>query len=409
MTDTIEVVDYIMGSGKTTEIIKWMQANKHNKYLFVSPLLSEVEQRIPEEAEGLDFVYPHTEQYITKREHLKHLLAQERNICFTHALYSDMDKHCLHLIREAGYILILDEEVNFIQAMEGYTRSDIKSLLEANHISIDGNDLGKVSWHWDIENGHKFSKLKALCEIGCVYAFQSESKDSKQNETVTVHLPTELITSCERVVLLTYGFKGGILERFLSLKGIKIKDFKDIDLSDRDAYIRKSIIDRIILVDTPSTRKISKYSMSYSWWTSDSKLDERKEVFNVIKSVAKGRDTRAKKADFMYTLPNTVAERTSSKIVSLPYDDCFVSRSTRATNIYQHKWCLVHAYNRRPNVSVQIYLRHYLHDVDDESFALYEMLQWIWRSRIRTPTGNIYLAILPKRMKDLFTEWLSSI
>ena len=407
MTDSIEVLDYIMGSGKTSSIIKWMKDNPSNKYLFVSPLLSEVQDRIPTEADTLDFVYPHTEQYTTKREHLKHLLRNERNICFTHSLYSDMDKECLELINKGNYTLILDEEVNFIQAMEGYTRSDIKSLLEAQHISIDENDLGRVDWHWDIENGHKYSKLKSLCELGCVYAFQSGSAD-KLSQTVTVHLPTQLITSCSRVILLTYGFNGGILERFLTLKNIGTKKMLEIDLSERDNAIRKSIKDNITLLETPSTKKVSRYSMSYSWWTSDSKLDERKEVFRAIKSVAKGRDIRANKLDFMYTLPKTVAERSSSKIISLPFEDCFVSRSTRATNIYQHKWCLVHAYNRRPNVSVQIYLRHYLHDVDDESFALYEMLQWIWRSRIRR-NENIYVAILPKRMKDLFIQWMDSV
>lgn len=399
----IEVLDAIMGSGKSSSIIQWMKQHPENKYLFVSPLLSEVQERIPVEASELEFVFPNTETFSTKRQHLKHLLQQGRNICFTHALYSDMDKECLSLIKGHGYTLILDEEVNFIQAVEGYTRSDLKSLFEANHILIDEDDLGRVTWNWEISEGHKYYKLKSLCDIGCVYSCK------RDNETVTVHLPTELLSSCKRVILLTYGFTGGVLERFLSLKGVKISPFTEIDLSQREGQIKSSIRNRIHLIETPTTKQVSKYSMSWNWWMSDSTLEQRKLVLKAIRTVPKSRGILANKDDFMYTLPKDVAKRLNHKITGLPFEDCFVSRSTRATNIYQHKWCLVHAYNRRPNMAVKMYLQDYLHDTDDESFALYELLQWIWRSKIRTPDGEIYLCIIPKRMKELFNNWLNNL
>ena len=41
---TIEVLDSIMGSGKSTGIIKWIDDNPNQRYIYVSPLLSEVEQ-----------------------------------------------------------------------------------------------------------------------------------------------------------------------------------------------------------------------------------------------------------------------------------------------------------------------------------------------------------------------------
>ena len=43
MSKKIEVLDALMGTGKTTAIINWMVANPHNKYLYVSPMLAEVE------------------------------------------------------------------------------------------------------------------------------------------------------------------------------------------------------------------------------------------------------------------------------------------------------------------------------------------------------------------------------
>ena len=43
INNTVEVLDAIMGSGKTLGIINWMLDNPNNRYLYVSPMLSEVE------------------------------------------------------------------------------------------------------------------------------------------------------------------------------------------------------------------------------------------------------------------------------------------------------------------------------------------------------------------------------
>ena len=42
MKTKIELLDSIMGSGKTQGVIQWMLNNPQNKYLYVSPILTEV-------------------------------------------------------------------------------------------------------------------------------------------------------------------------------------------------------------------------------------------------------------------------------------------------------------------------------------------------------------------------------
>ena len=44
MSKVVEVLDGVMGSGKTTKILEWIDNNPSQKFLFVSPLLSEVEE-----------------------------------------------------------------------------------------------------------------------------------------------------------------------------------------------------------------------------------------------------------------------------------------------------------------------------------------------------------------------------
>ena len=43
MAECVEVLDSIMGSNKTNGILKWMDNNPDEKYLYISPLLSEVD------------------------------------------------------------------------------------------------------------------------------------------------------------------------------------------------------------------------------------------------------------------------------------------------------------------------------------------------------------------------------
>ena len=47
-----------------------------------------------------------------------------------------------------------------------------------------------------------------------------------------------------------------------------------------------------------------------------------------------------------------------------------------------------------------------MHPIDQETFALSEMLQWVWRSRIRNGQP-IKVCILSDRMLRLFQHWLS--
>ena len=62
MTQVVEIVEGIMGSGKSTGIIKWMEENPTEKYIYVSPLLSEVGEggRLSQSLKNITFEYPIT-------------------------------------------------------------------------------------------------------------------------------------------------------------------------------------------------------------------------------------------------------------------------------------------------------------------------------------------------------------
>ena len=64
MVDKVEVLDSIMGCGKTQNIIRWMESHPEEKYVYVSPLLSEVEEggRLSRNLKNLSFEYPQNDQ-----------------------------------------------------------------------------------------------------------------------------------------------------------------------------------------------------------------------------------------------------------------------------------------------------------------------------------------------------------
>lgn len=49
---SISVLDAPMGTAKTSSVLKWMNDNPNKKYLYVSPMLSEVEELIPSACGG---------------------------------------------------------------------------------------------------------------------------------------------------------------------------------------------------------------------------------------------------------------------------------------------------------------------------------------------------------------------
>ena len=121
----------------------------------------------------------------------------------------------------------------------------------------------------------------------------------------------------------------------------------------------------------------------------------------------------------MYTLPKGRHVGVSTKNLVKPpkfyrkrvdgeWETCWLATQTRATNDYKHKWCVVHAYNRFPMVNVASYLSDYGCPIDQQVFSKSEMVQWIWRSRIRE-MKPITVAIASKRMHKLFSDWLKSI
>ena len=418
MTKQVEVLDSLMGCGKTTAIIEWMRMNPTNNYIYISPRLSEVTERIPEGCPELNFKTPVTSNGVSKSEDMLELLKQGENIATTHALYQQLTWQHTQWVALKGYVLIIDEEVDFISSYNKYSTNDLLTLKQEDFISIDYDNGGKVNWLWDyMKPNTAYESLRSVCNLGMLYVTKSgKLKDSSlpdshiENEMMVTHIPPKLIDVAERVIVLTYNYYGSIMDKFFSLRGYTSKPFDEVTLMKSEQEVKQRMNDLIQLVNTPTTKKVRRWGMSKTWYEKTATKKELELIAKGITSV--GRKCNALADELMYTCPKSVVVKNSSdkksgrmKVERYPVDNCFLYTHCRATNDYRHKTTLVHAFDRHPNTAVERYLCDYGHPVSRDLFALSEMLQWIFRSQIRDDK-YINLCIMKDRMERLLLTWL---
>ena len=90
------------------------------------------------------------------------------------------------------------------------------------------------------------------------------------------------------------------------------------------------------------------------------------------------------------------------------FNKCFVPCSCRATNEYRDRKNLAYCVNVFFNPFLRQYFEQCGCEIDDDGYALSEMVQWIWRSAIRD--GNeINIYIPSARMRALLQNWLEEV
>ena len=419
---TVEIVDSIMGSRKTTKMLEWIdQHYTTDRFIYVSPLISEVGEggRIHRDLKYAKFHSP-DDKGGNKSDDLLDMLSEGLNICCTHSLYLLMDRRHLAAIKKHSYILIIDEEIGVISDYNRYSDSDLDSLMTLGCIDRQDSD-GMLLWistdsSFDKPN-HKYYNLKRNIDSGVVYTAK------RSNKMVVTQLPVKLFTVAKRTIIITYMFEGNILSCFLKLKGVHYKPFTEITPIE----VNKSSIKKLItMYDIKGKwRVLDSFKLSNTWYTAktsykNSTTKDIKMIENFISSFA--RNTGCDFFDLMYTFPkdkrfdNGNKKRISPKSLidrdvinditgEVELEKVWIATQTRATNDYAHKTHLVHAFNRYPNTSIQSYLQDYGQGVDADVFAVSELVQWVWRSAIRNGEP-IVLCIVSKRMRKLFDLWL---
>lgn len=207
----VRVCDAIMGTGKSSAAITYMNEHPEKRFIYVTPYLDEA-TRIANGCSGMRFFEPQkkTEFNGSKTLHTFDLVQRGENIATTHQAFRFYPPELLSLVREKSYTLIIDENVDVLETLDE-DPDDIQMAADAGYIE----DIGGGMYHLtkDVYNGKTHRDLFRTLRTRDIIKISGEGKES----FFYWQLPPELITSFEDVFILTYLFDGQSLHHFLEM------------------------------------------------------------------------------------------------------------------------------------------------------------------------------------------------
>lgn len=414
----ITIVDSIMGSGKTSWAINKMKYDiDDGNYIYITPYLTEVE-RVKQNVTNRKFSEPtNRNSKGSKLQGFKDLITQDKDIASTHALFSNVDDEVYTLLKNSKYTLILDEVMNVIETKKIST-DDFKGLIERNLIKIDNNN--KIVWLDQSYQG-RFDDIKLLALNDNLYLHSRSGEGSKITLLVWT-FPVKVFESFDEIYILTYLFDGQLQRYYYDMfnikytyKSVRLVD-EEYDLVDYIDYEKedRSQIKELINIYDGKLNKIGEkeYSLSSSWLKSSKNKELLKKLknntVNYFKNIVK---TKSKDNMWSTIMSETNDDNSSAKVKTLlagdSYSKGFVACNCRATNSYSHKVSCAYLLNRFLNPLDKGFFEDKNIRVNEELWALSELIQWVWRSRIRTNQSiNLYLP--SERMRELLISYLNN-
>lgn len=407
MTKLIETLDALPGCGKTTAIFEYMSRNQDKRWLYLSPMKKEINERVPAEADrfGISFFIAsereEDENYKTKSAQVLDALRNGDNVACTHNLMLRFSDEHLEFIKAKKYQVVCDEELDLINGYNSLTKADIKFLLDNKHISISDED-GKVSFVSEIEGEMRYSEVKRFADFGCLYSAKS------RNDFLVLQISPKMIDAASRFILLTYNYSGSIMDTFMKMHGYQSCAFSEVKTYKDTNEVIKELKSLIEVIETPSVKAWHRKSNSLSatWWKDTASQEDIDNLSKVVSNLMKNNGKTS--SDCMVTLPKiltTGRKKFTSRRINM--DQSFVVSTARATNEFAHKDTAFHLLNIYPVQPVKTYMQDMGFSCDDDVYALNTFIQWLFRGCIRNGKP-MKVFIFSKRMHSLFTNWLDS-
>ncbi|WP_226036734.1 hypothetical protein [Aquibacillus saliphilus] len=416
MTDerkVINVIDSIMGSGKTQWAIQQMnEASTLDKFIYITPFLDEV-ARIKEGVTGRSFKEPNNANNEGRKlRSLKELIVQGADIASTHSLFKTADDELIELLTDSGYKIILDEVMDCV-APVSVKSSDIRKLERAGDIEI--ND-GKVVWTGDADDNSRYMDIRLIAQAGNLFYYRGKF--------LVWAFPPSVFNAVDDVTVMTYLFDGQTQRYYFDLYGFTYK-YRSV----------KRVGDRYELADynVKSENRAELLALINIYDGKMNDIGERKNALGVmyLKRINKSGETdflkqiqknlknyfqnvvEAKRDDVYYSTLKEIEgiiqprgykepKRTAQQKDTTP--KVVIPHNTRATNDYAHKWALAYVFNRYMQQDIKVFFQDNKIKVNDDLLAVSDLLQWIYRSQIRNGK-EVELYLPSSRMRKLLKQW----
>ena len=418
----VKVCDAIMGAGKTSAVINYINAHPEKRFIYITPFNDETE-RIAENCRNARFVLPKNslkEFGFRKYTHFRNLIKDGKNISITHKLFSMCDAETIAEIKDKNYTIIIDEVIEVVEKIN-IGKSDVKLILDSGWFKeTDGKDgfgyeFDPVAAGGDYESG-KYADLFLLAKNHRLIKLAT----AKTKGVVSYwSLPKEMFDCADEVYLLTYLFEGSVMKGFLegynipySYIGVKKDEYSGYTLtSDPQPYPEyvKFIKDKIHIFDNPKLNSVGKKktALSSAWYERASAnaefgdLDQLKNnIYNYFMNYM--RDKPANKRLW------SAYKKGETHLKGKGYFNSSIAFNIRATNNYSDKCVLAYCVNVFLDPNIVRYIEQIGGSVDGDIYALSVMIQWIWRSAIRNGE-EIWIYIPSGRMRTLLKNWMEEV
>ena len=401
---TIKIIDKPCGSGKTTTMINGLNTN--NKYLVIVPLLSEAD-RVIEQSGKVPFVQPHANdnEAGTKFASLEEQLLLGYNIVSTHNMYERLAP-----LAKAGllddYHIIIDEVPNIIHPVASKSPISVQEFYVASgYMEVDEDSgLIKPTQKWidqqDQVSDTLSSKILTAAMSECLYL--------QDNKMFIWALPSTILQAGRSLTVLTYKSEGSMFLSYLHKLQLPYK----VEEEELEAEFLQKAASLITIEDIPA---LSKHKLSYTGQQQGQKQatyvsELNTALKNLRERKLKGVDVKdilitCKKDAWIEAAKDNKTKAGVFAKNSRLSQATWVPNTTRGTNEYAYCSHLIYLYDQHPNQYLTRWLENGSNKFADQ-YALTELIQWVWRSRIRN--GEPITLFLPcPRMKKLFVEWLS--
>ena len=416
----VTVIDSIMGRGKTTSLINMMNENTEEKFIYITPYRDEI-QRVIEGCYNRYFETPKNFDKInlqtcTKYDDLLRIIEEDLNIVSTHALFQTFDERIIEALKNHNYTLILDEVANVVEAID-ISPDDIKLLKNQGIITVD--DSKRIYWVNDNYDG-EFIKYKDSFKHGEVYLYG--------DAVIIWCFPVGIFDCFDKVIISTYMFRGQLQCYYFQVNNIEFEYKSVVKSVNENGEYEFKVTDYIKDYDLESISKLiniyegklnligeskdkRKQPLSSTWYKNANGEKLRiiqNNTYNYFRNICKRKSNEVIWTTFKERVdtPETKKNR-KIKIKPRSYAKGYVSCNARATNVYRDRDTVAYLINRYNSPVIINFFKDRGATVDEDIFALSELLQFMWRSAIRDGKPiNVYIP--SKRMRTLLIRWLNN-
>lgn len=421
----ITVVDALMGEGKTSHVFDMMRSQSDENFIYIGVTLDESDRCIAEcpDLQLRNPVPRHGRKYFD----LLKLVEQNANVSSTHQLFRHMTGELYERLKGKGYVLIIDECLDVVSQYKIHPDT-LRLLEEAGALYVDGRHC--LRWNHERapdyarkKGHHDLSELIALCDNGNLV--------KTRNGILIWQFPASFLDVFKEVYICTYMFEGQVMADYLKANGVQyelatLHDGQLVPYHSVDNTELKRQLARLISLDMDPYRNAlgvqqsNRFPLSKQWFAARTKGNASLKLKNELKRVrnstaaffrqfgAKGsegnmwtcfKEHRSKLKGPRYATL-TSKRKTDRKIN-------FVPMNAKATDEFKHKQALAYLVDRHQSPIVAGYFQDMGIPIREDLFALTELIQWIWRSRIRNnPPEPIQLYLPSERMRTTLTNWI---